>query len=489
MTAKRHRDLALPAARVPAGRLPEDPRERDQLLQDYVAERVPEAIQDADGWAIRLRTPPRADYYIDPRLQEGLAWWSQFSKPVLIRDIPYARWRRRGVQVSLSDAWTLSSWSQLLAAGLNPDWPLLVLHADDHEDLMSPRLVTRSGTLVDLISGKSVHAAKPATIDAALRSGAIGMGSFIVPMLAARHDIQVRHLRTSASHTRAAGRYDLVLTHEPDRLLAPGEPRPSALVARPGEPRQDDGTIVGSYTLTADLGEWVGDLPDRATLLLHVDCDYFNNRYDGDSDWRSRSRIHDPSEKQLCRSIAEFCEALRALNGRINDLTIALSPGFFPAEYWQGAVDALLQVVRVRRSRPKPTAAHSTAVKLQTGKGSPGRGGDPGGQFWHIYDGDRRAGSVWINQAPDDDLGTHASLSIELNEASRGKGIGQQAYRLAAEASCQDEIWLHMRRSNIASRKAAEYAGFTVINMPHRRQLIMRWQRQVAAELPQRPRT
>jgi hypothetical protein len=477
LTRRPVKDDIHPVVHVPAGLLPGGRREREQILQEYVAERVPDAVRDGDRWAIRLLTPPRADYYIDPRLREGLAWWSQFARPVLIRDIPFAFRRRAGVQVSLSDAWTIASWSRLLAAHADRPTPVLVLHADDHEDLMSPRLVLRNGTLVDLISGKPVHVNRPATVDAALQSGAIGMGSFMVPMLAAGHPVHIRHLRAPAGEARALGHHRLVLAHEPDALLAPGEPRPDAHIVEPDTSLQGDEIIVGSYMLTETLGEWLGDLPASALLLLHIDCDYFNNRYDGDSDWRSHARIHDPSAAQVQRTVEELCDALRALAGRLDDATIALSPGFFPAEYWQSTVETLLRAITVRRPPRADASSRPIAVRLVSGKGSPGRGGGPGGKFWHIYDGNRRAGSVWINYSDDRDLGRHASLTIELNKASRGKAIGRRAYRLAAEASEHDEVWLHMRRSNIASRKAAEHAGFTVVDVPDRRQLVMRWRR------------
>jgi len=342
---------------------------------------------------------------------------------------------------------------------------------------MSPRLVARQSALIDLISGKPVSAYRPATIDAAVESGAIGMGSFMVPILAVCRDIHIRHLRMSPGNTRAPGRYDLVLSHEPDTLLAPGEPTPCAVIAEPGRRLRSDETIIGTYTLTSSLSDWSDNLPEDSVLLLHVDCDYFNNRYDGDSDWQNHAKIHDPPEKQMQGNIDEFCDTLRTLDGRINDVTIALSPGFFPAEYWKGTVDAILRAVTVRRLPRPRIAAEPVAVRLTPGKGSPGRGGDPGGQFWHVYDGDKRAGSVWINQVDDDDIGPHPSLTIELNKASRGRGIGRRAYRLASEGSGLSEIWLHMRRSNIASRKAAEHAGYAEISILGRRQLVMHWKR------------
>lgn len=463
---------------VPAERLPDDRQERDQILQEYVVDRVPHATRDGDAWAVRLLPPPRADYYVDPRLHEGLAWWSKFAGPTRIRDIPYAVRRRAGVQVSLSDAWTIGSWSRRLTTqAAKQSAPLVILHADDHEDLMSPRLVVRAGALVDLISGEPVHIDRPATVDAALRSSAIGMGSFMVPLLSADRPVHIRHLRMPTGRPRAPGHYELVLSYELDTLLCPGEPRPTARIIGPDTPPGQDDLIVGSYTLTETPSGWLDDLHADALLLLHVDCDYFNNRYDGDSDWRSHSRIHDPSPAQVQLSVGELCETLQSLAGRVDDVTIALSPGFFPAEYWQTTTEALLRAVTVRRRLRADPEIRPTAVRLVLGKGSPKRGGGPEGKFWHVHDGDRRAGSIWINLIDDKDLGKHASMTIELNATSRGKGIGRRAYRLAAESSEQDNIWLHMRKSNIASRKAAEYAGFEAVEVPGRHQLVMRWRR------------
>lgn len=464
--------------RVPGGRLPSGQRECEQVLQDYLADRVPDATCEGNVWTVRLQPPPRADYYIDPQLRAGLTWWSQFAGPVLIRGIPYALRRRSGVQVSLSDAWTIASWSRVLAAQKDRTVPVVVLHADDHQDLMSPRLVVRDRMLVDLISGKTVDVGRPATVDAAVRSGAIGMGSFIVPILAAGRTLHIRHLRMPSGRPEIPGRYHLALTHHPDTLLAPGEPRPSAEIIEPGTALRSQQLLAGSYTLTETLEGWLDDLPADAIVLMHVDCDYFSNRYDGDSDWRSHAVIHDPPERLVRHSVEEFCDALRSLEGRIHGAAIALSPGFFPAEYWQGTVESLLQVVTVRRRPPATGRARPVNVRLVPGTGSDGRGGGPNGRYWHVYDDERRAGRVWINQAEDSHLGAHASLTIELNKASRGKGIGRSAYRMAAEASGHEEIWLHMRRSNTASRKAAEHAGFVEVNVPGASQLVMRWQRQ-----------
>ena len=116
-------------------------------------------------------------------------------------------------------------------------------------------------------------------------------------------------------------------------------------------------------------------------------------------------------------------------------------------------------------------------VRLEQGKGSKGRGGGPRGHYWHVYVRDKRAGFVYINFIDEPPVGEHASIQIEINKASQGRGIGPIAYRLASEASQYDEIYAHMRKSNKASRAAAERAGYEVIEHPAVRQLLMRWQR------------
>ena len=43
------------------------------------------------------------------------------------------------------------------------------------------------------------------------------------------------------------------------------------------------------------------------------------------------------------------------------------------------------------------TPVDAASVRLIQGKGSPSRGGDPGGRYWHIHVGEARAGYVYIN--------------------------------------------------------------------------------------------
>lgn len=138
-----------------------------------------------------------------------------------------------------------------------------------------------------------------------------------------------------------------------------------------------------------------------------------------------------------------------------------------------------------RRSTAPPPAPRVTrepvnpnGVNLVEGKGSSKSGGGPGGRYWHIQVGNKRVGNVFINIIKNEFFGEHPSIQIHLNQSARGMRIGRVAYRLACEQSGYDQVYAHMRKSNIASRRAAEEAGFEVIDDERIPQLSMKWQRQ-----------
>jgi len=116
-------------------------------------------------------------------------------------------------------------------------------------------------------------------------------------------------------------------------------------------------------------------------------------------------------------------------------------------------------------------------VRLEAGKGSSGRGSGPGGHYWHIYLDDARVGYVYINALDEPPFGKHASIQIHINGTHRGRGIGRVAYNLACEQSGHDEVIATMRKSNLASQRAAAQAGFSVIEDVKFSQMAMRWTR------------
>lgn len=134
--------------------------------------------------------------------------------------------------------------------------------------------------------------------------------------------------------------------------------------------------------------------------------------------------------------------------------------------------------------KPRPAKAHSPLgpvapehVQLVQIRGTPGRGGDVGGEAWKIMVSGKRTGVIFINHINELPIGIHASIQIFLNKPSQGRQIGRIAYRVACESSKYDIIYAYMRKSNIASRRAAEEAGFKDMTPIGYRQLIMQRRR------------
>ena len=126
-----------------------------------------------------------------------------------------------------------------------------------------------------------------------------------------------------------------------DELLAPGMPRMAIAL------QQDSASTGLSYRRTPNVADWTRDL-GLGPILVHIDMDYFNNRYDGDSDWEIRDPGFNASSTEIRAKIDELASALCAphIAPRIEDIVIAYSPGFFPAEYWQQANEQLERRLR-----------------------------------------------------------------------------------------------------------------------------------------------
>lgn len=302
-----------------------------------MAERVPHSsLTESGDWAVRLAVPPSADYYIDPELDHGLRWW---DPDMTIADVPFAHKRVGDVGISLSDAWTLAFWSDYFAQGGYVPPRITVLHLDDHDDLMTPRLVTSaSGSFADLVTGREFTLAEPAGVRSAVASGAIGMGSFLTPLLHTAEHTQILHLCDTRYAAQRRGEFSIEASSEADTLIRPGSRRPAARLV-PGS-RNGAGNR-GTYQVSPDLSALLTHLTDRP-VFLHIDLDYFNNRFDGDSDWQAAATRHDPPRDSVLGRVETVLAELRSIRSRIVDVTIGISPGFFPAELWQPVCETLI---------------------------------------------------------------------------------------------------------------------------------------------------
>ena len=121
----------------------------------------------------------------------------------------------------------------------------------------------------------------------------------------------------------------------------------------------------------------------------------------------------------------------------------------------------------------KKEEAELSTIELVEGKGKRGNNGYD--FYWHIFKNGVRAGQVYINYTDDPIIGKHASIQIFLNKKSQGQGIGRIGYKEACIKSGLDTIYAHMRKNNLASRKAAIAAGFQEVKDERFIQFVMVW--------------
>lgn len=324
--------------------LPQTEAERNDFLKKYFCELPASATATRTGWDIRLARPANSDFYIDPDLGRGLEWWSKRFSETDIAGIPAALHRARGWQLSLNDSWTLYSWSKWfeeLDRGSHAPECITVLHLDDHDDLMTPRVEREEANgFRDLITGARIELYRPETVAAAVTSGAIGIGSFMAPLLHQFRSVHVRHLCSTEYSDARKGPHSVYPVEVEDDLLAPGSMRPGLRLQKLDQ--SGDATKLSAshpYLVTDDLDAWLEDLPE-GPVLLHIDMDYFNNRFNGDSDWVDEGpKYNPPLEQVLARIDGVFGSLERTgVAERINDFAAALSPGFFPADLWEPSI-------------------------------------------------------------------------------------------------------------------------------------------------------
>lgn len=310
--------------RVLRSRLPPDPAQWHGFLRDYFCDKDAVVTESGSNVAIDLRWPDGADRHVDPALDVGLRWW---GRGVSLGSMWSARWREGRIMTSLYDQWTLLSWCEWSArVPMSTVEQIVILHVDDHRDLGSPRLYLTNDTLVDAITHEEVQLNDPVTVARAIDSGAVGMGSFMTPFLWLRPRAIVRHL-CQPPKLQGDVRRQFMLNVAPDTLLDPTSQRLTVDL-------MDVATGTGNYFGTSDAGSWAAGIEGRSALV-HIDMDYFNNRYDGDSAWTERDPRLDPQLPAILSKVDELVNALATSKAVIEDVSIAYSPGFFPAEFWE----------------------------------------------------------------------------------------------------------------------------------------------------------
>ncbi len=295
-------------------------------LENYFSDHLPTLTRGEDVTDLKIILELPHEKYgcwnFDPTLEKGLSWWG-LEDPNF--QIPLAYRLFQDGLLSLEDQWVPLSWSYWFSKHDIPE-EVILLHIDDHQDMMDPRLgQTAHGHLYDFITADRVDFRNPSTVKQAILSGALGKGSILTPLLFITR-VHVRHLTARPIYSTPKA---LVKNLIRDSLLT--ESRPSRLhLSIEDSPQIDE--AQSNYYDTDNPKLWLADLPADVPVLLHVDMDYFNNRYDGNSGIRT----YDPPQEAQKVQMDSICDLLQSsqVSKRIVHTSFGVSPGFYPGELW-----------------------------------------------------------------------------------------------------------------------------------------------------------
>lgn len=318
--------------------LPTDPVKRDELLRSHFSSLLVVASEPTDqgDFEVAISRPELLEAFVDPGLGPVLVSLG-VHEPAQIGE---AVWQEDGFQLSLEDSWTAVSWSRWLAAQqVRSRQQAVILHVDDHYDFEAPHIALEETQFRDLFTARTVSLLDPPSVAAAVSSGAIGVAGFFSPFLRCFDEIEIRHLRTRVP-AGVSGWHELTTTVTNDPLF--NVPRPGLRLG----PDVGARGVPLRYLGTSVVDDWLEGLPDWP-VLLHVDLDYLSNRYNGDSDWHLAQPEHDPLEAVVHARLDEVLDGLEGAGDalRVENISIALSPGFFPAEWWSGVLSTLRERV------------------------------------------------------------------------------------------------------------------------------------------------
>lgn len=319
----------------------------EDFLSDYFTDCIAEVVSETESTiTFNLSFPNSSEFFVDPDLETGLRFFCGYVPP--LHSLAYQFKETDKYIEALNDSWTLLGWSKWFSRNydsLSEDSTIVIIHFDDHTDFMSPRVSIREEGLFDLITGSRIDLRSPDSIIKAIQSTSIGIGSFFAPFI---WEVQSKVKQIKILHV--SQRYEALpeffkLEAEVRHESFPVECERLTLKLTPSEAISDSGV---DYVRTSELSNLLPFISEGDRILVHFDLDCFNNRFDRDSDWASKAEIYNPNADAIHSAIKTACESLVSRYGleRLENISIAYCPGFFPAEYWEAAHKILMSYLK-----------------------------------------------------------------------------------------------------------------------------------------------
>ena len=259
------------------------------------------------------------------------------SLPIAVTEGEFAEFHERltNYDLCMEDSWTGYFVSRCLVTWTQAE-PMVLLHLDDHTDMMDTLLVFASDGLLEPGAGARFDPANPSHWSTAIRSGAIGIGSFVTALYYLPQLAHVLHLNhsTDCSYQRSA-----VVRREVELSLLP-----RAHFVGIEKQTQVSGEQLGTYASSIDAARLLGSIPE-GRLIVHIDLDYFINDYNGNLGQEPALSV-DALRGKASERMEKFFNALSRTGVTVERWIIATSPGFCSALHWEWLLGALTVYIR-----------------------------------------------------------------------------------------------------------------------------------------------
>ena len=223
----------------------------------------------------------------------------------------------------MEDSWTGRYVAEMLEGRARPD-SLVVVHVDDHRDMMSTLLVRHGERLIDPVARTPFDPSRPDDWDAAIANGSIGIGSFLTPLFDAAGAVHIRHLDNTPGPLRAFA----------VRTATVGDPliRDARFASLELVDAGDAAGSAGTYVAAADPVQLLAAIPD-GLVVVHIDLDYFVNDFNGNPGDPDRPLRAGATQAGLAKLDA-FFDAVDASEVPVGRWIVGTSPGFCSALHW-----------------------------------------------------------------------------------------------------------------------------------------------------------
>jgi hypothetical protein len=327
----------LPAVEIayPRSAAPTANAAMDELFERFPDHEPELLVETDDEWRFRLGWTSDPLTFVDPGVAKAAASLYGLALPEIGGYREVHRWAGRDVVFSMVHAWAMLAAA--LAVSRRGGRPLRwVVHVDDHTDMgeLALQPTGTEGVLTDVVFGRGLVLADPDSVVSAVRRGVISKGNFLTAYLLGHSGARVTHVGLGLED----GTFELVHAEEPGTLGGRSLPRGRLL-------RERSAIGAGRFRRSGELPVEV-PAPGEG-VWLDIDLDYFWNRYDGDSDKLGRQA--EPGERdEVMRRVERFLAELSRAPWitAIEAVSIAVSPGFFPADHWATVIPALRDGVR-----------------------------------------------------------------------------------------------------------------------------------------------